>query len=1077
VQVDEVMGRGSSSTEVARDKLETAIRRPGMGDPSRGEKVLARMENEDAVLEVVLMQKLPREAAWTPRRVGFRLISRNHTELAVQSPTALVVSATVDGKKHLIPLSEFSTSLDDPEEHEGTDSSSRVPINVTRSMAPWSPDADDGESKSFTETIDAEYITIEQEVHGLGVLRCEVGLVSPQSTSSFNLLEAKEAGGADAAAATRGMMIWRGALSLASESRRDVVVHHFTLLKGRTAMSDEARDSDPAVLARRRRLDFIRRLEVGAMVALSGGILVLAGLIGKLDPSQTLGGLSPRAWLLITGLCYYAIQRRGTDDSTGLISMLMLCLVGLYDDTSLLWARAAIATGAIGDYAYRRFYRNTVIAPTGDRSVLINGWQSWSFCGSVLQGQPMPRPGLPAVYSGAFHEGGASGTFEVGPWEEAPREETLRSDMFAVVCDRVRRFGLVAGFLSQREQFGAVTLDTEQTHIAVHCACDDVTPRRGALLRTDWATLMLMPTLPREPLREYMLLTAKLNQAPRFRLADVHTGWCSWYHYMYDISEECIRSNLEHLVEKRREYPVSLFQIDDGYEPHWGDWTKIKRSFPLGEESLRNLSRDIAHANIMPGIWLAPFSADKRSMLERAHPEWVLRDMRGVACNSANCGKFFYGLDITRADVQEHARRTLRRAVEQWNFKYLKLDFLYSAVLNGQRSDRTVTRAQALQKGFALIRESVAKDTFVLGCGAPLGAALGFVNAMRVTADTGPTWKPMLPLPTVCGWNLPCARNMVRNTMTRLSMHARWWVNDPDCVLLRENTSLTHDETVGVATVVAMSGGMTLVSDDLLEVSDDRMRIGKSFSPVTGRAAIALDLMHRQMPEQLYLRMSRSWRAEVALPDWHVLSLCNWSDRPERKAMELEDIFSDDSDEALTEHEPQVVHVFEFWSRSYQLLRRGASHPCQLDAGTIGAHSARLFAIRRAEPSWTQAQFVGSDIHFTSGMEVVGFDAPESRREVRLDLLIGRDVDHGHVWLVLPGSCARSSVTASGSAFRDHLTERDVSHAPRGHTAPSSSPTQLPREDLRIFHVQDDVWRVRVALRHNEPCDLVVRWT
>ena len=42
--------------------------------------------------------------------------------------------------------------------------------------------------------------------------------------------------------------------------------------------------------------------------------------------------------------------------------------------------------------------------------------------------------------------------------------------------------------------------------------------------------------------------------------------------------------------------------------------------------------------------------------------------------------------------------------------------------------------------------------------------------------------------------NIPGARNMLRNAITRLSMHRRVWLNDPDCLLLRDSTGLTLHE-------------------------------------------------------------------------------------------------------------------------------------------------------------------------------------------------------------------------------------------------------------------------------------------
>lgn len=35
----------------------------------------------------------------------------------------------------------------------------------------------------------------------------------------------------------------------------------------------------------------------------------------------------------------------------------------------------------------------------------------------------------------------------------------------------------------------------------------------------------------------------------------------------------------------------------------------------------------------------------------------------------------------------------------------------------------------------------------------------------------------------------------------RMPMHGRWWVNDPDCMLLRDTTAFTAQEIIGMVIV------------------------------------------------------------------------------------------------------------------------------------------------------------------------------------------------------------------------------------------------------------------------------------
>lgn len=177
----------------------------------------------------------------------------------------------------------------------------------------------------------------------------------------------------------------------------------------------------------------------------------------------------------------------------------------------------------------------------------------------------------------------------------------------------------------------------------------------------------------------------------------------------------------------------SLFQVDDGYQAAWGDWATVDRAkFP--SLSLYSVVCGIKQANLVPGLWLAPFSCDKHSNVAKQHPEWILRSASGTASNSANCGKFFYGLDTTYPEVQEHIRASIDVARFVWGFEYLKLDFLYSAALVGAvHHDRTLTGAQIMQQAIGVVKEA-AGGAYILGCGAPLGSLIGHVQANRVSA-------------------------------------------------------------------------------------------------------------------------------------------------------------------------------------------------------------------------------------------------------------------------------------------------------------------------------------------------------
>ena len=82
--------------------------------------------------------------------------------------------------------------------------------------------------------------------------------------------------------------------------------------------------------------------------------------------------------------------------------------------------------------------------------------------------------------------------------------------------------------------------------------------------------------------------------------------------------------------------------IDDGYMTAWGDWGSLKpKAFPtaftLGpnptekdvDACMKSLSDSMRSNGMRPGIWLAPFAADKHSKITKAHPDWIICDNSG----------------------------------------------------------------------------------------------------------------------------------------------------------------------------------------------------------------------------------------------------------------------------------------------------------------------------------------------------------------------------------------------------------------------------------------------------------------
>lgn len=610
----------------------------------------------------------------------------------------------------------------------------------------------------------------------------------------------------------------------------------------------------------------------------------------------------------------------------------------------------------------------------GRLAFFCNGYQSWSFAGALQATDHQPSSRF-----GPFGEPKVINL--VTPRFRRPGRFT--SDMFGVIGDRDHATGLVSGFLSQREQFSAVEvlLDPQSPSLRLTAQCDEVGLAPGATRITDWAYLEFVDLDHPDPLAGYAEAAARENEAR----VPAHTpvGWCSWYQYFDRVTEQDMLTNLDVLARERPNLPLDFVQLDDGFQAQVGDWFETKPTFPHG---LRWLADRIRDHNLTPGLWLAPYIVRSDARLLRQHPDWFLRDARGrLASAGLNWARWCYALDPTHPEVRAHVQRLIQTAVQEWGFPYLKLDFLYAAALPARRFDPSLTRAQAMRLALSDIRAAAGPDTFLLGCGCPLGSAVGLVDGMRVSTDVAPDWDPTVLTPRLAPllrreMDFVGVRNAIRNTINRAPLHRRWWLNDPDCLLVRaHDTNLTEPEVRSLATVIALSGGMFLVSDDMSRVPPERQRYIAALLPVLGASAQSPAWLDTEMPDLMVLPLSGP------AGEWLVAGAFNWEEGARERLL----------DPAALGLQPEVeYYVTEFWDQETRV--QSGRQPIAL--GRLPKHGARLLALRRRSEA---PQLVASSFHFSQGAEIKAWQVRERCLEFEIEL--GR-LAAGDMVLALPAA-------------------------------------------------------------------------
>jgi alpha-galactosidase len=195
-------------------------------------------------------------------------------------------------------------------------------------------------------------------------------------------------------------------------------------------------------------------------------------------------------------------------------------------------------------------------------------------------------------------------------------------------------------------------------------------------------------------------------------------------------------------------------------------------------------------------------------------------------------GKTIYALDTTHPEVKGWLHETFA-ALRSAGFSYLKIDFLFAAAMPGTRRAPD-TPVQAYREGLRTIRRAAGKD-FVLACGAPLLPSAGFVDGMRIGEDTAPHWKTK-----PSGFQGPNAYFALKNALMRQFMHRAFWLNDPDCLLLRgRETELTANERKLFSLAAGVLDNMVIVSDKLsLLGSEEKDLLRRALALRGGRSRV-----------------------------------------------------------------------------------------------------------------------------------------------------------------------------------------------------------------------------------------------
>ncbi|MBR2373073.1 MAG: alpha-galactosidase [Lentisphaeria bacterium] len=337
------------------------------------------------------------------------------------------------------------------------------------------------------------------------------------------------------------------------------------------------------------------------------------------------------------------------------------------------------------------------------------------------------------------------------------------------------------------------------------------TPEEMVILEgSDWRKLLF----------EYADIAArKMGVAPINSEKNV-TGYCTWYYYYKDVTQQNSIENIEALATNRSPYAAEYVQIDDGYQTFQGDWLDQCDTWPV---PIRDVAKKIIDSGMKAGIWLMPTTASTASRVYREHQEWFVKNSVGenvvLPGWSPEPDNLWACLDATIPEVREHIANVFK-TFRSWGFTYFKLDGLYFGLQEGIRRDPDATAVSAFRLLLKTIREAV-PDCVIMACSEPFMACLGLVDNARMSNDTGRSFKsPSIDAGAYC---LGCSiLDAFRVSLSNFFMFDRWFRADPDVVMARQDNAFYTRNEAKVSVLGAIMTGVSFTSDHLGTINSNR---------------------------------------------------------------------------------------------------------------------------------------------------------------------------------------------------------------------------------------------------------------
>lgn len=386
------------------------------------------------------------------------------------------------------------------------------------------------------------------------------------------------------------------------------------------------------------------------------------------------------------------------------------------------------------------------------------------------------------------------------------------------------------GFTTFKEDFGEISFN-QNGEFAAFVSLEERWVYPNSAIKTDKCFIYIKRG-DVDVLTAYGKRIAKDN--PLKKRCKLPTGWCSWYYYGPNISQEKILENTAYA--KKYNLPIEYIQIDDGWQKCYGDWEENER-FQMG---MKALADEIKSAGFTPGIWITPFVFAPESQTFKEHPDWFVRNENGVHHPNRL-------IDYSVKGAKEWLYNIAKKISVDWGYRYIKIDLVsYRLAITGYKK-KGFNALKNFKEMLRIMRSAVTEDTVFLTCTSPVGASAGLAEGVRISDDIFERWDSL---------------KLVAKEVFRRYYCAEYINTDPDCLMVR--TKAQHDEDAfrictrdereirSFITFMSASGGAVMLSDKFALLNEGDIDKIRTLFPINPTPAKPLDLFERDIPSVLY---------------------------------------------------------------------------------------------------------------------------------------------------------------------------------------------------------------------------------